>query len=90
MQTLPSDFYSKPVRREERQRRGEVEYGRPRSADRYRSERSDRAHRNRRRYEEPREDYYRSQARYVDRQDDYYGPVYMKEKPRSQRRFVYM
>ena len=85
VQTLPSDFYSKPVRREERQQPGEVEYRRPHSADR---QRSDRSRRNRRQYEDPKEKYYRSKARYVDRQDENYGPVYMNEKPRSQRRFV--
>ena len=85
VQTLPSDFYSKPVRREERHHRSEVEYRRPRSADRHRSGRS---RRNRTRYEDPKEEYYRSTASYVDGQDKNYGPVYMNEKPRSQRRFV--
>lgn len=82
VQTLPSDFYSKPLKREERQRHNDMEYRRPRSADR---QRSDRSRRNRRQYENP-DEYYRSKARYVDRQDENYRPVYMNEKPRSQRR----
>lgn len=81
VQTLPSDLYSKPVKRGERHR--EVEYRRPRSADRHRS---DSSQRNPRRYENSEKEYYRSKARYVEGQDDYYGPVYMKEKPRSHRR----